>query len=238
MLSMTMGHIVCEKGIFSSALGSSFTLAHTQTNTHIHSETVKNVRNHNPKTTHWGAFKLISFWTCASATMSVSTMCTCVSVWCVWCIRVPTITTTPTVRPQKVKWGNTWGVCLGTHGSRSHKEDRERWKGVRERWERQGEIIMNLSCIRMWMRGDNRIHSHSHSSTVSPAGRHIHTQLWFDLVCLAPCRCCLPDKPLSDFGPNRALGILYLCVCVFMWACVSMFIDKPNVNRIAIVNMK
>lgn len=31
---------------------------------------------------------------------------TCV---CVWCIRVPTITKTPTVRPQKVKWGNSLG---------------------------------------------------------------------------------------------------------------------------------
>lgn len=87
MLSMTMGHIVCEKGIFFQCLGQLiYTHTHTNIHTlwHIHSKTVKNVRNHNPKTTHWGAFKLISFWTCASATLSVSVCVCCVCVCVVY----------------------------------------------------------------------------------------------------------------------------------------------------------
>lgn len=60
--------------------------SHIHTHTHArtyklrHAASAKNVLNHNPKTTHWGAFKLISFWTCASAIVCVCAMGVCVCV--------------------------------------------------------------------------------------------------------------------------------------------------------------
>lgn len=86
-------------------------------------EATASARNHNPRTTHWGAFKLISYWISKCLPARV----------CVWCV-------CGGCAGNRKRAGNSFAVCLGTHAAKIEaKSSRRGFQG--------DEIIMNLSCI-------------------------------------------------------------------------------------------